>query len=119
MAESTKNPIECFNEEQSKDEMYKTANVIVQPKDETKIFLKNKVPLKNLKKSTEIKVQSKDKTKKIPEIKVQPVKIAKESADNERIKNRISRNVAINRSFNSNSKLVLLRYKIKYTQIKL
>jgi len=101
MAESTKNPIECLNKEQSKDETNKIADIIVQPKDETKTVLKNKVPSKNPKKSTEIKVQ--------------PVKMAKESADSERIKNRISRNVAINRSFNSNSKLELLRYKIRYT----
>ncbi|XP_060877352.1 supervillin isoform X3 [Metopolophium dirhodum] len=109
MAESTKNPIECLNKEQLKDETNKIADIIVQPKDETKTVLKNKVPSKNPKKSTEIKVQSKAKTKKNPEIKVQPVKMAKESADSERIKNRISRNVAINRSFNSNSKLELLR----------
>jgi len=115
MAETTKNLIECLNKEQSKDETNETADIIVQPKDETETVLKKKVPSKNPKKSTEIKVQSKDKTKKNPEIKVQSVKMAKESADNERVKNRISRNVAINRSFNSNSKLELLRYKIRYT----
>jgi len=47
--------------------------------------------------------------KKIPEIKVQRVKSLKEPNDSERIKSHISRNVAINRSFNSNSKLELLR----------
>lgn len=116
MAESTKNPIECLNKEKSKDKMNKTTDIIVQPKDEKKTVLKNKVSSKiNPKKNTEIKVQSKDKTKKNPEIKVQSVKMVKESADGEYIKNRISRNVAINRSFNSNSKLELLRYKIKNT----
>jgi len=116
MAESTKNPIECLNNDQSKDKTNKTTDIVVQPKDETKTVLKNKVSSKsNPKKSTEIKVHSKDKTKKNPEIKVQSAKIVKESTDNEYIKNRISRNVAINRSFNSNSKLELLRYKIRYT----
>lgn len=120
MAESTKNPIESLNNEQSKDKTNKTTDIIVQPKDETKAVLKNKVSSKNNpKKSSEIKVQSKDKTKKNPEIKVQSAKMVKESADSENIKNRISRNVAINRSFNSNSKLELLRYKNKYTNKKL
>lgn len=109
MAESTKNHVECLKE-QSKDEKDGQTSDMVHPKDDTKTVLKNKVSSKNsLKKSTEIKIQSKDKTKKNPEIKVQPVKMVKESADSERTKNRISRNVAINRSFNSNSKLELLR----------
>jgi len=116
MAEPTKNPIECLNEEKLKDKMEKTTDITEQPKYETKTVLKNKAPSKNnAKKSTEIKVQSKDKTKKNPEIKIQPVKIVKETTDGECIKNRISRNVALNRSFNSNSKLELLRYKIKIT----
>lgn len=56
-------------------------------------------------------VRHKDEKKKIPEIIVdEPVKSLKEPNDIERIKSRISRNVAINRSFNSNSKLELLRY---------
>jgi len=107
MAESTKIQIECLKE-QSKDD--KTSDIMIQPKDETKTILKNKAPSKNtLKKSTDVKIQSKDKTKKNPEIKVQSVKTVKESTDSERTKNRISRNVAINRSFNNNSKLELLR----------
>ncbi|XP_026814531.1 supervillin isoform X1 [Rhopalosiphum maidis] len=110
MAESTKNQVECLKE-QSKDwKNDKTSDIMIQPKDETKTILKNKVPSKNTqKKSTEVKIQPKDKTKKNPEIKVQPVKTVKESTDSERTKNRISRNVAINRSFNNNSKLELLR----------
>lgn len=59
--------------------------------------------------SPKINVNLNDEEKKIPEIKVQPVKSLKEPNDIERIKSRISRNVAINRSFNSHSKLELLR----------
>lgn len=66
-------------------------------------------PNDKMKKSPESNHQPKDEKSKIPEIKIQPVKSLKEPNDNERIKSRISRNVAINRSFNSNSKLELLR----------
>ncbi|XP_050421245.1 supervillin isoform X2 [Adelges cooleyi] len=52
----------------------------------------------------------KNDSKTIPEIKIQTAKPSKEPvADNERNKSRISRNVAINRSFNTNSKLELMR----------
>lgn len=99
-----------------------TEHFKVQPKDEILIEkktksnceTKNKIEIKNLSKneknkSPEIKVKLKDETKKIPEIKVQSIKSLKVPSDNERTKNRISRNVALNRSFNSNSKLELLR----------
>lgn len=59
--------------------------------------------------SPKINFKLNDEEKKIPEIKVQRVKSLKEPNDSERIKSHISRNVAINRSFNSNSKLELLR----------
>ena len=42
MADSTKNPIECLQKEQSKDEINKTADIMVQPKDEIKTVQKNK-----------------------------------------------------------------------------
>lgn len=92
MADPTKKPTERLKD-QPKDEIRKPAE-IKQLKDEMK---KNH------------KVQSKVETKKIPEIKVQSTKLSKESNDIEQTKTRISRNVAINRSFNSNSKLELLR----------
>lgn len=98
MAESTKNSFECLKE-QSKDETNIIPDTVVEQKQVSKTLQKNRVPSKN------IKVLPKDKTK-IPEIKVQPIKM---STDSECTKNRISRNVAINRSFNSNSKLELLR----------
>lgn len=53
--------------------------------------------------------EPKDDTKK--EVKVQSSKLLKEQADIERVKNHfsLSRNVALNRSFNTNSKLELLK----------
>ncbi|XP_025422074.1 supervillin isoform X2 [Sipha flava] len=82
---------------QSKNDKKKTSEIRIQSRD-------------NVKKSSDMKVPSKDETKKNPEIKVQRVKSLKEPAvDNERAKNRISRNVALNRSFNTNSKLELLK----------
>lgn len=56
---------------------------------------------------SEKRIQSKNEMKKTPEIKVTPIKSL--SAEAERTKSRISRNVAINRSFNTNSKLELLK----------
>lgn len=80
-------------------------NVMEKPTEHVKTQPKEKK-----KKYSEINVQTKDEKVKVPDIKVQPVKSLKEpTADIERLKNRISRNVAINRSFNSNSKLELLR----------
>lgn len=62
------------------------------------------------KKLTERLKESKDEMKKTPDIKVQNVKSLKEPIDSaERLKSRISRNVAINRSFNTNMKLELLK----------
>lgn len=100
MAEQTKIPTACLKE-QLKCEKKKVPEIKIQPKDERK-------------KISEVKAQTKDEKKKTPEIKIQTVKSSKEPADIERTKNRISRNVAINRSFNSNSKLELLRYESKY-----
>lgn len=82
---------------QSKDDKKKTSEIRINSRDDVK-------------ESSDMKVPSKDESKKNPEIKVQRVKSLKEPAvDNERTKNRISRNVALNRSFNTNSKLELLK----------
>lgn len=108
MTETTKNLTERLKEEQSVDETIITTKMKSKSNGETRNKPENKVLSKNeINKSSEIKVKLKDGLKKVPEIKVQPVK---ESADSEHTKSRISRNVAINRSFNTNSKLELLRY---------
>lgn len=108
MTETTKNLTERLKEEQSVDETIITTKMKSKSNGETRNKPENKVLSKNeINKSSEIKVKLKDGLKKVPEIKVQPVK---ESADIEHTKSRISRNVAINRSFNTNSKLELLRY---------
>lgn len=105
MAEQTKKPTERLKD-QPKDETKKTLE-IKQLKDETKKNPQIKQSKEETKKTS--KVQSKVENRKIPEIKVQPTKSSsKESYDVEH-KTRISRNVALNRSFNSNSKLELLR----------
>lgn len=80
----------------SKLETKKSQEIKVQPKDETD-------------NNQKIKIQPTDERKKSLENHVQPIKSLKEPADIERIKNSISRNVALNRSFNTNSKLELLR----------
>lgn len=93
--------------EKTVNEIKETSGLKVQPK---KVIEMKVQPKDDKKKTSEIKVPSKDETKKNPEIKVQRVRSVKEPAtDNERTKNRISRNVAINRSFNTNSKLELLK----------
>lgn len=79
-------------------------NVMEEPTDRLETQPKDKK-----KKYSEASVQTKDGKTKVPDIKVQPVKSVKEPNDIDRLKNRISRNVAINRSFNSHSKLELLR----------
>lgn len=99
MAEKTnKIPTACLKEQQPTCEKKKIPEIKIQPKNERKKII------------SEIKAQTKDEKKKTPEIKIQTVKSSNEHADIERTKNRISRNVAINRSFNSSSKLELLRY---------
>lgn len=93
--------------EQSEDETIIDTKIKSKLKGETRNKSENKVLSKNeINKSSEIKVKLKDGMKKIPDIKVQSVK---EPSDSELSKTRISRNVAINRSFNTNSKLELLR----------
>lgn len=92
MAEQTKKQTERLKD-QLKDETKKPSE-IKQPKEETKKMSK---------------VQSKVDGRKIPEIKVQPTKSSSKESNDLEHKMRISRNVAINRSFNSNSKLELLR----------
>ncbi|XP_050548335.1 uncharacterized protein LOC126909973, partial [Daktulosphaira vitifoliae] len=60
--------------------------------------------------SERLRKTSRDEPKKIPDIIVEMAKPTKEpNVDFERNKSRISRNVALNRSFNSNSKLELLK----------
>lgn len=80
----------------SKQPTIKSPEIKIQPKDETD-------------NNQEIKIQPTNNKKKIPENHIQPIKSLKEPADIERLKNSISRNVALNRSFNTNSKLELLR----------
>lgn len=109
MAESTKQTSERLRV-QSKDEMKKKSDIVIRPEEVTRKTsdIKTK-PKDETKKPSDIKIKPKDETRKIPEVKLQPVKSLKELNDSERTKNFISRNVAINRSFNSNSKLELLR----------
>lgn len=91
MAEPTKKQTERLKD-QLKDEMKKPD--FKQPKEETKKISK---------------VLPKVENRKIPEIKVQLTKTSPKESNDIEHKTRISRNVAINRSFNSNSKLELLR----------
>lgn len=92
MAEPTKKLTERLKD-QLKDETKKPSDT-KQPKEETKKISK---------------IQPKVENRKIPEIKVQPTKPSSKESNDIEHKTRISRNVAINRSFNSNSKLELLR----------
>lgn len=109
MEESTKKTSEHLKE-QSKDEMKKSSEVKAQRKHDIKKPSEIKIkPKEETKKSSDTKFKSKDEMKKIPEIKVQTVKSLNEPCNSERSKNFISRNVTLNRSFNSNSKLELLR----------
>lgn len=119
MADSIKKVSERLKE-QTPNEIKETAQLKVQPKniemkvqpkdDKKKTSVIKIHSREDVKKSFALKVPSKDEVKKNPEIKVQRVKSLKEPVvDYERIKNRISRNVALNRSFNTNSKLELLK----------
>jgi len=109
MEEPTRKTSERLKD-QSKDEMKISSEVKIHRKHDIKKPSEIKIkPKGEMKKSSDTKSKLKDEMNKIPEIKVQPVKSLKEPNNSERTKNFISRNVAINRSFNSNSKLELLR----------
>ncbi|VVC37081.1 ADF-H/Gelsolin-like domain,Villin/Gelsolin,Villin headpiece,Gelsolin-like [Cinara cedri] len=107
MDEPTKNLSERLKEQPQYDKK-KLLNIEIHSKNEKKKTSGIKVQsIDEINKISEKKIQLKEEMKKNPDIKVTPIKSL--SNESERTKNRISRNVAINRSFNTNSKLELLR----------